>query len=191
MQNGCHQALSPGSPLGTAWSSCWWQGWQLGDVHGLCTGPRVGPCCTATPECGLVQTPSSGAVSLSQGAGDTAWISAAGGPSTGNVTESPPGLTGTCDSRSPGHATGRGGLWTERGWDVVFTAALEPRALKIAGALPPVPPPPGHPAGGGTGIGSQTPACRHGEPRPRWGMSQAVGPWILGLSCRGMRTGRI
>lgn len=40
----------------------------------------------------------------------------------------------------------------------MFTAALEPKSLKIAGALPPEPTPPGHPAGGGTGIGSQTPA---------------------------------
>lgn len=58
----------------------------------------------------------------------------------------------------------------------MFTAALEQKALEIAGVLPLEPTPPGHPAGGGTGIGSQTPACRHGEPLPHWGMTQAVGP---------------
>lgn len=58
----------------------------------------------------------------------------------------------------------------------MFTAALEPKSLKIAGALPPEPTPPGHPAGGGTGIGSQTPGCRHREPLSHGGMSQAVGP---------------
>lgn len=51
----------------------------------------------------------------------------------------------------------------------MFTAALEPKALKLAGALPPEPTPPGYPAGGGTGIGSQPPARRALGASASWG----------------------
>lgn len=68
-----------------------------------------------------------------------------------------------------------------RGWYTMFTAALELKVLKIAGALPPEPTPPGHPAGAETGIGWSTPGTGGST---LWGSEPDRESKILELSCR-------
>lgn len=129
----------------------------------------------AAPSCGLVLTAGSGEKLLNQGAeGLRGAFLGRRRRILRDISDSPPGLAGTRDSRSPGYAAARRrGLWGQESLGHCVYSSLGARGTKNSWGLAPEPTPPGCRAGGGTGI---SPRAVGREPPPLEGVTFRLWP---------------